>query len=69
MCLFQYLFPRGICLEVGLLGLMVVLFLVKPSVDFLLSLTVIFSYRLSVCCFFFFHKFPLFGDFLHFTIS
>ena len=54
MCLFQYLFPRGVCLEVGLLGLMVVLFLVKPSVDFLLSLTVIFSYRLSVFFFFFF---------------
>ena len=67
MCLFQFWFPQGICLEVGLLGLMVVLFLVKPSVDFLLSRTVIFSYRLSE--WFFSHKFTLFDDFLHFTIS
>ena len=28
MCIFQFLFPQGICLQVGLLGLMVVLFLV-----------------------------------------
>ena len=28
MCLFQFLFPQRICLGVGLLGLLVVLFLV-----------------------------------------
>ena len=32
MCLFQFWFPQGICLGVGVLGLMVVLFLgVKES--------------------------------------
>ena len=32
MCLFQFWFPQGICLGVGLLGHMVVLFIVKPMI-------------------------------------
>ena len=33
MCLFQFLFPQGICLGVGLLGHMVVLFLVFKGIS------------------------------------
>ena len=32
MCLFQFGFPQGICLGAGLLGHMVILFLVRPRI-------------------------------------
>ena len=35
MCHFQFWFPQGICLEVGLLGHMVVLFLVFKGLSIL----------------------------------
>ena len=38
MCLFQFWFPQGICLVVGLLGHMVVLFLVFKGISILSSI-------------------------------
>ena len=38
MCLFQFWFPQGICLGVGLLGHMVVLFLVFKGISILSSI-------------------------------
>ena len=38
MCLFQFWFPQGICLGVGLLGLMVVLFLVFYGISIQFSI-------------------------------
>ena len=38
MCIFQFWFPQGICLEVGLLGPMVVLFLVFKAISMLSSI-------------------------------
>ena len=44
MCLFQFWFPQGICLEVGLLGHMVVLFLVFKGIFILSSIVAISIY-------------------------
>ena len=38
MCLFQFWFPQGICLGVGLLGHMMVLFLVFKGISILSSI-------------------------------
>ena len=44
MCLFQFWFPQGICLGVGLLGKMVVLFLVFKVISILSSLAAVSIY-------------------------
>ena len=44
MCLFQFLFPEGICLGVGLLGHMVVLFLVFKGISIPSSLVAVSIY-------------------------
>ena len=41
MCLFQFWLPQGICLEVGLLGHMLVLFLVFEEISILSSIVAI----------------------------
>ena len=43
MCLFQFGFPQGICLGVGLLGHMVLLFLVFKGISILSSTVFHFS--------------------------
>ena len=47
MCLFQFWFPQGIFLGVGLLGHMVVLFLVFKGISILSSIVAISIYILS----------------------
>ena len=44
MCLFQFLFPQGIGLGVGLLGHMVVLFLVFKGISILSSIVIVSIY-------------------------
>ena len=44
MCLFQFWFPQGICLGVGLLGHMVVLFLVFKGISIPSSIVAISIY-------------------------
>ena len=44
MCLFQFWFPQGICLLVGLLGHMVVLFLVFKGISILFSIVTVSIY-------------------------
>ena len=44
MCLFQFWFPQGICLGVGLLGPMIVLFLVFKGISILSSIVAISVY-------------------------
>ena len=44
MCLFQFWFPQGICLGVGLLGHMVVLFLVFKGISILSSIVAVSTY-------------------------
>ena len=44
MCLYQFWFPQGICLRVGLLGHMVVLFLVFKVISILSSIVVVSIY-------------------------
>ena len=46
-CLFQFWFPQGICLEVGLLGHMLVLFLVFKGISILSSIVTVSIYILS----------------------
>ena len=43
-CLFQFWFPQGICLGVGLLGHMVVLFLVFKGISTLSSIVAVSIY-------------------------
>ena len=49
MCLFQFWFPQGICLGVGLLGHMVVLFLVFKGIFLLSSKVAVSIYILTSC--------------------
>ena len=44
MCLFQFWFPQGICLGVGFLGHMVVLFLVFKGISVLSSIVAVSIY-------------------------
>ena len=44
MCLFQFWFPQGICLEVGLLGYRVVLFLVFKGISIPSSIVAVSIY-------------------------
>ena len=44
MCLFQFWFPQGICLGVGLLGHMVVLFLVFKGISIPSSIVIVSIY-------------------------
>ena len=44
MCLFQYWFSQGICLGMGLLGHMVVLFLVFKGISILSSIVAVSIY-------------------------
>ena len=44
MCLFQFWFPQGICLEVGLLGHRVVLFLVFKGISISSSIVAVSIY-------------------------
>ena len=44
MCLFQFWFPQGICLAVGLLGHMVVLFLVFKKISIPSSIVAVSIY-------------------------
>ena len=44
MCLFQFQFPQDICLRVGLLGHMVVLFLVFKGTSILSSIVAVSIY-------------------------
>ena len=62
MCLFQFWFPQGICLEVVLLGCMVVLFLVFKGISTLYSMVAMSIYiRTSFAKLFpFLHNFPAF---------
>ena len=46
-CLFQFWFPQGICLEVGLLGHMVVLSLVFKGISTPSSIVTVSIYILS----------------------
>ena len=41
MCLFQLLFPQGICPVVGLLGCMIVLFLIFKGVSIVFSIVIV----------------------------
>ena len=47
MCLFQFLFPQGICLGMGLLGHMVVLFLVFYGISIPSSIVAVSVYILT----------------------
>ena len=66
MCLFQFWFSQGICLGVGLLGHMVVLFLVFKGISKLSSIVAVSIYIPTNCTrgFPFLHTFskPLFVD-------
>ena len=44
MCLLQFFFPQGICLGVGLLGHMVVLFIVFKEISILSSIVAVSIY-------------------------
>ena len=44
MCLFQFWFPQGICLEVGLLGHMVALFLIFIGISISSSIVAVSIY-------------------------
>ena len=65
MFLFQLLFPLGICLGVGLLGLMVVLFPVFKGISTLSSIVAIPIYIPTS----FARLFPLFHSFPALTVS
>ena len=62
MCLFQFWFPQGIYLGLGLLGHMVVLFLVFKGISTLYSMVAVSIYiRTSFAKLFpFLHNFPAF---------
>ena len=47
MCLFQFWFLQGICLEVGILGHMVVLFLLFKGISILSSIVAVSTYILT----------------------
>ena len=47
ICLFQIWFPQGICLEVGILGHMVVLFLLFKGIPILSSIVAVSTYILT----------------------
>ena len=73
MCLFQFWFPQGICLGVGFLGHMVVLFLVFKGLSVLSSIMAVSIYipTNSARAFPFLHTLfhhLLFVDFLMMTI-